>query len=251
MNTVRGKIPAVTLYCLLLALPLTQLAMAQGGGSPTLSAEEIARRLVESNREREGRLRGFHGCRRYTLQYTGFPSSKSAAIVVAVEYDANSGKRFHIVSEEGSHLIVSRVFKKLLESEQEASHTAARRQVAVSPENYEFQLEGTGVLHGRPQYILRVMPRNDSKFLYRGRIWVDAVDFALSRISAEPARNPSFWISHTAIEHRYDKFGDYWLPAQNTTTSSVRLGGNALLTIDYYKYQFTADSHDCSTGTLP
>lgn len=253
MKMARDIKPMALGMCLLLVPATVRPAVAQSAGVPPLTAAGIAQRMTTSNRERENRLRGFHGCRKYTLQYTGFPVSKSAAIVVAVEYDADSGKRFSIVSEEGSHMIVTRVFKKLLEGEQEASHAESRRQVAVTLENYSFQLEGTEILNQRPQYVLQVTPRTESKFLYRGRIWVDAADFALSRISAEPAKNPSFWISHTSIAHRYEKHGEYWLPAQNVSTSNVRLGGKAQLTIDYYGYTLgsnPAEQNGCSMNAL-
>ena len=62
-------------------------------------------------------------------------------------------------------------------------------------------------------------------------------DFAVSRISAEPAKNPSFWISHTDIEHEYAKIGDFWLPAHNVSTSKLRFGGTAKLKIDYLNYR--------------
>jgi hypothetical protein len=46
-------------------------------------------------------------------------------------------------------------------------------------------------------------------------IWVDAPDFAVSHISARPAKNLSFWISSVEVEHRYAKHGDMWLPETN------------------------------------
>jgi hypothetical protein len=61
---------------------------------------------------------------------------------------------------------------------------------------------------------------------------------------AEPAKNPSFWISRTLIHQTYEKLGDFWLPKQNRSESKVRIGGTAIFTIDYGVYQFTqGDSH--------
>ena len=37
--------------------------------------------------------------------------------------------------------------------------------------------------------MLKVEPRTDGKFLYRGRIWVDGHDFAVVRLEAEPRKN--------------------------------------------------------------
>lgn len=53
-----------------------------------------------------------------------------------------------------------------------------------------------------------------TKFLYRGRVWVNAKDFAVCRIEAEPAKNPSIWIKRTDIRHAYLKVGDFWLPKE-------------------------------------
>jgi hypothetical protein len=90
---------------------------------------------------------------------------------------------------------------------------------------------------GRPCYVLQVIPKRNQKLLYRGIIWVDASDFAVARIAAEPAKNPSFWISSTEIEHQYGKYGEFWLPAMNRSVTRVRLGGRAVLTINYGLYE--------------
>ena len=81
-------------------------------------------------------------------------------------------------------------------------------------------------------------PRRDNKFLYRGEICVNAADFAVETIDAEPAKNPSFWTKKTRIEHRYQKIGQFWLPAFNQTVTNVRLGGTAMLSIVYSDYEF-------------
>jgi hypothetical protein len=81
----------------------------------------------------------------------------------------------------------------------------------------------------------------ESKFLYRGKIWVDMQDFAVTRIEAQPARNPSFWTTKSLIHHTYQKVDNgFYLPKENKTVTSVRLGGTATLTIEYQSYQVTA-----------
>jgi ribonuclease HI len=68
---------------------------------------------------------------------------------------------------------------------------------------------------------------------------VDAKDFAVVRIEAEPAKNPSLWIKKTEVRHRYVKVNDFWLPAENRTESVIRLGGQAVLSIEYQDYKIT------------
>ena len=66
---------------------------------------------------------------------------------------------------------------------------------------------------------------------------MNAKDFAVCRIEAEPAKNPSLWIKRTDIRHAYLKVGDFWLPKENKTVSILRLGGRATLTIEYQNYE--------------
>ena len=91
-------------------------------------------------------------------------------------------------------------------------------------------------------------PRRHDKFLYQGKIWIDPQDFAVVRIQARPARKPSFWISETLIEHEYRNTGGFWLPATNRSTTKVRLGGRAVLTIQYGKYDVTANEEAVQLG---
>ena len=97
-------------------------------------------------------------------------------------------------------------------------------------------------------YVLTVEPKTKSKFLFRGRVRVDADDFAVVRLEAEPAKNPSFWTKNSEIEQLYVKVGDFWLPERNHSISSIRLGGRAELTIEYQNYRITAPD---LVGSLP
>jgi hypothetical protein len=107
----------------------------------------------------------------------------------------------------------------------------------LTPANYRFQLAGSEQLDGRPTYILQVDPLKPSKFLYRGKVWVDAADYAVAKIAVEPAKNPSFWISSTQIESTNSKTDGIWLPQKNRSVSKIRIGGAAVLTIDYGTYR--------------
>ena len=128
---------------------------------------------------------------------------------------------------------------KLLESEQEAASDENRRRTALSTENYDFALAGYENDAAGGRYILDLLPKTKNKFLYRGKIWVDANDFAVVRIEGEPGKNPSFWIKKTEIAHRYVKVNGFWLPAENHTESVTRLGGRAILSIEYKDYKIT------------
>ncbi len=213
-------------------VPGTQPATA---GAPGLTVEEIVTRLVQANEQRAHALQGFTGKRLYRLEYQGFPGHQEANMTVMAHYSAPATKNFEIISQSGSKLIQNRVLKKLLESEQDAA--ANQRRTALTPDNYKFELLGTKASQYGGCYRLRVDPVRDNKYLYRGEICVNETDFAVESIDAEPAKNPSIWIKKTRIEHRYEKVGEFWLPAFNKSVTNVLLGGTATLTIQYTDYK--------------
>ena len=205
-----------------------------------LTVEQVVNNLVRRNLERAQALAAYQGTRIYRLEYHGFPGARSAAMVVDVRYKSPGTKEFSIRSETGSKLLIERVFKKLLQSEKEAFTEENPRRSALNRDNYEFAQVGYESTPTGSLYILSVEPRTKNKFLYRGRIWVDAEDFAVVRLEGEPAKNPSFWTKDTKIEQIYAKVGDFWFPASNRSITSIRLGGRAYLTIDYKDYRTTA-----------
>jgi hypothetical protein len=207
---------------------------------PSLTVDEIVNGLVQNNLDRARALGSYEGTRVYRLNYQGFPGSKSAEMVVDVKYQSPDTKDFTIRSQQGSKLILDKVFKRMLQSEKEALAPENQSRVALNKENYSFNLVGTETIASGPAYILSVDPKNDNKLLYRGKIWVNAEEFAVVRIEASPAKNPSFWTKESRIEQTYSKIGDFWLPLSNRSSSSIRLGGHALLTIDYQDYKITA-----------
>jgi outer membrane lipoprotein-sorting protein len=204
-----------------------------------MPAEQIVQKLQQRNAERAAALDQFNGTRVYRMQYRGITGDRDAEMVVNVTYRAPDAKEFSVVSQSGSKFVIDHVFKKLLEGEQEAANEENRRNSALTNENYEFTSAGYETTPEGAEYVLNLLPKTKNKFLYRGRIWVDAKDFAVVRIEGEPAKNPSWWIKKTEVKHRYIKVNDFWLPAENHTESLIRLGGRAILSIEYKDYKIT------------
>jgi hypothetical protein len=202
---------------------------------PTAATSEIVQQLVVHDAARAKQLSYYVSRRRYHLEYRGFPSSMDATMEAEIIYDAPA-KTYRVLSESGSRTLINHVLLRLLASEQQAAGDP--RENALTPENYRFTLLGATIENGRKLYILQVDPRAPRKFLYRGKIWVDGDDYAVVRIEAQPAENPSFWIRDTEIQHVYEKQGDYWLPKHNVSVTKVRMGGTATLTIDYENYNY-------------
>lgn len=236
-RTIRALIAWVAL------ISASQLMAANSGepstatASAPLSTDQVVDNLVRRNQERARALLHLEATRLYRLVYHGLPSDRVAEMMVQATYDRPSSKEFKIVSQTGSKLIVNRVFKKLLESEKEAAQPATSAMTQLNRDNYNFVLMGYEPSKTGGQYVLRVNPKTRGKYVYRGQIWVDGADFAVTRIEAEPAENPSFWTKKSEIHQEYAKVQDFWLPVKNESVSYIRLGGRATLTIEYKDYR--------------
>jgi hypothetical protein len=240
--------PVLLILQVLLCAATLQSASAQEQGGVSrkaapLTTQQVVEELAGMNLRRAQALHSYHGTRIYRLEYRGFPSSRSAEMVVDVKFRAPGTKEFTIRTSTGSRLILDKVFGKLLEAEENAQAAETQRSIALNYDNYDFTMVGYESTPLRSMYVLLVEPRTTNKFLYRGRVWVDADDFAVVRLEAEPAKNPSIWTKNSEIEQLYVKVGDFWLPKRNHCVSSIRLGGRAELTIEYQDYQITASDH--------
>ncbi|HWB33161.1 MAG TPA: hypothetical protein VG714_08320 [Acidobacteriaceae bacterium] len=216
-----------------------------GQGMPSSSdrrmrAADILARVARRSREREAELERYESERTYTVEYAGTGREHHAEIDVRAEFSELDGKRLTVMSESGSKFLCGKVLRRLVESEEEAAEKENHAQIALTPENYSAELLGEEKI-GTPSgtvraWVLEVTPRAESKFTYRGLVWVSEQDDAVVRIEGEPAKNPSWWISHASFTTVYARRGGLWLPAKNTSVSHVRMGGDAKLTIDYGRY---------------
>ena len=229
----------------LLAVTLSGVCWAGADSSPLppsittapLSVDQVVNNLVRKDEERARALRHYDSIRVYRLSYRGFPGDRDAEMTVEATYDSPSTKRFRIISQAGSKLIIDRVFRRLLESEKEAAEPEIHARTLLNRANYDIALIGYESTDKGSQYVLAVYPKARSKYVYRGRVWVDGTDFAVTRIDAEPAQNPSFWTKKSEVHHEYMKVQNFWLPRRNESVSYIRLGGRATLTIEYNNYR--------------
>ena len=161
----------------------------QANSSAPLTANEVIERVAAMNELRNKALENYSSLRSYHLECLCV-SHKQADMVVRADYHAPNKKEFTIVSENGSGTVRNRVFKKLLEAEQESMREENQQRSAITPENYTFLVVDHQLTDADEIYVLEARPRNKNKFLFRGRIWVNATDFAITRVEGEPAQNP-------------------------------------------------------------
>jgi hypothetical protein len=223
----------------LLSAPARILAQDDGNGEDrALTGQEILDRMAAMENARSNQLQEYVSIRSYRLENKRF--GRKAEMTVLATFRRPGQKEFSIRSESGSGMIRERVLHRMLDSELEASRDPMRRATQITPENYTFRLIGLDKDRGRRAYLFEISPKVLNKFMIRGRIWLDAEDFAITRIEGSPAKNPSVLIRGTNFVHIYDKMGPFWLAASNSSDSDSLLFGRTSVVIRYADYKIRA-----------
>jgi hypothetical protein len=239
-----------------LGMLLIGAALAPAGAvAQTLTAEQIVTQLVAHDRERQAALDGYGSQRTYRMEYHGPVGERHAEMVVRMDFTAPDRKHFTVLSESGSSIFCNQVLRRLMEGEQEGALEENHQRAMLSPANYELKLLGTDVVDGANTWVLEVSPRVDSRFTYKGRVWVSMTDFAVVRIVGSPARNPTWLMGSARFDYRYGRSAGepgeaFWLPERSVTVSHLRIGGEITLTVDYGSYQIAARAGGASTEAV-
>lgn len=221
-------------FCAALVLAFAGPQVHAQAAPETLTTSQIVEQIRQHTQAQKNELKQYTALRHYQVEYRGFSAKINARMDVEARYSSESGKSLRIVSESGSKLLREKVLKRAAESEEEAARNSAA--TALTEANYRFKMLGTDSVNERKAYILNVEPITASKFLVRGTIWVDTADFAVVKMEVEPAKNPSFWIARTLIHYTSARNEGFWLPQGMRSETKVRVGGTAVLTIDYGTY---------------
>ena len=223
--------------------------VAQSPAVTQLSADEVMARVFARDSMRESMGGGYSGKREYVLENQRF--NKRAEMQVSVLCDVHGTKHFDVLAEDGWKSANKHVLRKMLESESETSLPSTRPKTRLVPANYEFRLIGSEYLQGRPAYVIDAIPQRTDKYLFRGRIWVDAEDFAVARVEGIPAKTPSFWTRSVHFVQQYHKSGAFWFPESTTSVTDARIFGTTDVSIRYFDYSPLSNSAHGSANPTP
>jgi len=206
-----------------------QQEIARGDIRTPVDETRILESMAERGQELARTFRGYRAVRTFQAENKRF--HKKAVMVVETTVQSGRSSASRLISFEGSELIRSRVFEKILEAEADAGKQG--REVNLTTANYRFRFEGVETWKGRDNYIFSVTPLKKNKYAIIGRIWLDCDDFQIARIQGSPSQRPSFWTLKVRIEKEYQKQGGRWLPFRIFSESSVLFAGKSTLAIDY------------------
>jgi len=211
-----------------------EMALSNSSAPAGLTADDVIARMLEHNRFRNEQLQRYSAVRTYEIRN---PEGKLAAqAVVHVDYRAPDKKTFNKTSEEGSVIVRHLVFDRLIQSESETSSGREHRNSAITTANYIFTLAGEEDLGPNHCFVLEATPKRKEKYLFEGKIWIDAEDFAIVKIAGHPAKKPSFWINRADFVRQYQRIDGFWLPCRDETSVEVKMYGRRVFTVDHQQY---------------
>jgi hypothetical protein len=231
-------------FLLAVRLPLNQPVKAAAGSQQALGAhpsttemtgDMILAKLLEHNRLREARLPQYSVPRTYRIQND--KGKVRAELQVVLHYRVPSAKEFKVVSEKGTGMIRNQVFKPLMQSEVETAAGRNRHDSSITSNNYTFKLLGEEDVDGYHCFVVEVTPKRNDTYLFKGKIWIHAAEFAVVQIVGQPAKNPSFWTKRVDFVRRNQKIGEFWMPLKDESMTQVRIFGKHILTVDYGHYE--------------
>ena len=219
----------------LLAVCLSVPAKAIEPSTPESVTDSAIRQMIDAETARLGRSTGYTGKRRYEIgnERTGL----LATMEVDVQVDGTGAKAFRVLRMKAPAAVRKLVFERMLDTETRASQRDARERTRISPANYRFRFLDTRADRGRDCFVFEISPRTDNPLLFRGLIWVDAEEHAVTRIEGSPAQRPSWWVTATRFVHEYAKVGDQWLDVSNKSDTEVRIFGHTRVLIEYHDYR--------------
>src|SRR5216683_1340652 len=199
-----------------------------------LTSDEIVAKMLARNHLRNEQLRRYSAVRTYEIR--NLEGKLAAQAVVSVDYEAPDKKTFNKTSEKGSGIVRHLVFDRLIQSEGETSAGREHHDSAITTANYEFKLAGEQEIGPYHCLVLEATPKRKDKYLFEGKIWVDAEDFAVVKIGGHPAKKPSFWINRADFVRQYQKVDGFWVPYRDETSVEVKMYGRRVFTIDHQQY---------------
>jgi outer membrane lipoprotein-sorting protein len=228
--------------------PQTEDARLASSAPVGLTGDDIVARMLERNRLRNEQLRRYSAVRTYEIRNS--EGKLAAQAVVRVDYQAPDKKTFNKTSENGSGIVRHLVFDRLIQSESETSSGREHRNSAITTANYTFTLSGEEDVGPYHCFVLEAAPRSKEKYLFEGKIWIDAEDFAIVKIAGHPAKKPSFWINRADFVRQYQRIDGFWLPWRDVTSVEVKIYGKRVFTVDHQQYLINSAALQAETGDM-
>src|SRR5262245_25340583 len=142
---------------------------------------------------------------------------------------ADGAFSFEVIQESGSDLIRDHVLRAALIEEQRSRLANEQDAAALTPANYELQVDDAAGDLIR----INLTPRRRSRMLVTGSAFVTRDEADLMRVPGALAKRPSFWTRRVDITRCYRRIGGVRVPIEMRSTADVRLMGTSTFSMTY------------------
>jgi hypothetical protein len=215
---------------------------------PGVTESQVLADLAAHNEERKAALHDYTVLRTY--QVVDLKGKVHAEEIGRMEFFSPNKKAFTVTSESGSGLVRHMALNPLINSEIEVAAGKEHHDSAISTDNYSLNLLGEQQLGPYRCFVAEAVPKRKAKYLFEGKVWIDANDYSVVRIEGHPATKLSFWIQRADFVRRYQKVDGFWLPEEDQTLVQVRLYGKKILKIEHRNYVVNAGQSTNAWSTV-
>lgn len=199
-----------------------------------ISGSQLLAELATHDQIRNAALLAYTELRTYQL--TDAVGKVRAQQSGQMEFRAPGKLTFVSNSEAGSGVVRRLAFNPLIASEIEAASGKTLEESAITPANYTFEILGEEYVGPNRCFVAWASPKRPDKYLFEGKVWIDAEEFAIVRVAGHPARKLSFWIDQVNFVREFERIDGFWLPRKDQTFVQVKLYGQKVLTIEHQYY---------------
>jgi len=204
-------------------IALTALATAEPA-SPPATIEPVLHRFLTRADEP---LVTYRGTRRLEGRNERF--NASGWMEITAELTAE-GFHYRVIDEGGSDMIRRRVFRAMLDNEEQMFASGDAGRSSFTATNYDL----SPAEPAEPGLVkLLARPKRRDVTLIDGAVYITDTDADLVRVEGRLAKNPSFWAKRIDVIKQYGRVNGLRVPIRFDSTAQMRLAGTATLTMTY------------------
>jgi hypothetical protein len=148
---------------------------------------------------------------------------------IAVDLTAD-GFHYRVLNEGGSDLIRRRVFRSMLENEEQIFANGDRARSSFTSNNYDLTLADAS----EPGLVkLLARPKRKDVTLIDGAVYITDTDADLVRVEGRLAKSPSFWTRRVDVVKQYARVGGLRVPVRVDSTAQIRFAGTSTMSMTY------------------
>jgi hypothetical protein len=146
------------------------------------------------------------------------------------EFQPGRGFRYEVVREGGSEYVRNKIFRQMLETEQELIASGRRLRASLELKNYNFEDGGT-TGDGLQRILLKPVKKSDG--IVDGSALLDPRTGLVTMIQGRLVKSPSFWVRDVDVTWKFACVGGHIVPVEMTSTGRVRMFGRSNFRMTY------------------